>query len=49
MQKSQTQINLQKWKNDPINAGSIYIKPINETETNYCGYLYYFCFCGCFF
>lgn len=36
----------QNWQNNPIYAGSVYIKPVKETESNYCGWLYYFCCCG---
>jgi hypothetical protein len=46
MQRSSTITNLQEWKNNPINVGSIYIKPSEEEQTcsSKCfSYLWYFC------
>ncbi len=49
MKKSYTLNDLQKWKHDPIHAGSVYIKPVNDKTLNYFGWFYYICCCGCFF
>lgn len=46
MQKSYTLNDLKKWRNNPINAGSIYIKPTTDNDSNYFGWFYYICCCG---
>lgn len=49
MMKSRTFSNLQaEWIKDPINVGSIYIKPTQEQRTyKECIYQYFYWFCCC--
>ena len=51
LKKTPTVDNLEKWANDPINAGSIYIKPSTDNQSccSRCfAWCYYYCFWVCY-